>query len=72
VSKLWIECAQLEERNGHMQRARAAYVRSVANCAGRCGWGGTRIEPTHGQLAAAHALRSGVRTRSRRPRRARS
>jgi la-related protein 1 len=33
VWKLWFECAQLEERNGHMQRARAAYVRSVANCA---------------------------------------
>ena len=51
MSKLWIECAQLEERNGHMQRARAAYVRSVANCAGRCGWGGTRIELTRGAWA---------------------
>jgi len=57
VSKLLIECAQLEERNGHVQRARAR-VRALC---GQLRWkvwlGGTRIELTRGQLAAAHALR---------------
>jgi hypothetical protein len=57
VSTLLIECAQLVERNGHMVRARAAYVRSVANCAGRCGWAARASSLTRGQLAAAHALR---------------
>jgi len=60
VWKLWFECAQLEERNGHLQRARAAYVRSVANCAPNLRWkvwlGGARTELTHGQFEAAHAL----------------
>jgi la-related protein 1 len=60
VWKLWFECAQVEERNGHLQRARTAYVRSVANCAANLRWkvwlGGARTELCHGQFETAHAL----------------
>ena len=60
IWKLWFECAQVEERAGHLQRARAAYVRSVANCAANLRWkvwlGGARTELCHGQYATAQAL----------------
>ena len=60
VWKLWFECAQVEERTGHLQRARSAYVRSVANCAANLRWkvwlGGARTELCHGQFDTAHAL----------------
>ena len=60
IWKLWFECAQVEERNGHLQRARSAYVRSVANCAANLRWkvwlGGARTELCHGQFETARAL----------------
>jgi tetratricopeptide (TPR) repeat protein/type II secretory pathway pseudopilin PulG len=60
VWKLWFECAQVEERAGHLQRARMAYVKSVANCAANLRWkvwlGGARTELCHGQFETAQAL----------------
>ena len=60
IWKLWFECAQVEERNGHLHRARAAYVRSVANCAANLRWkvwlGGARTELCHGKFDVAQAL----------------
>ena len=60
IWKLWFECAQVEERNGHLQRSRTAYVRSVANCAANLRWkvwlGGARTEVCHGQFDVAQAL----------------
>jgi len=60
VWKLWFESAQVEERNGNLQRARAAYVKSVATCAANLRWkvwlGGARTELCHSQFAVSQAL----------------
>ena len=72
VWKLWFECAQVEERNGHLQRARTAYVRSVANCAANLRWkvwlGGARTELCHGKFDVAQALLERAFTESPRTR----
>ena len=48
---------QVEERNGHLLRARAAYVKSVATCAANLRWkvwlGGARTELCHSQFAVS-------------------
>jgi len=60
VWKLWYESAQVEERNGHLHRSRAAYVKSVATCAVNLRWkvwlGGARTELCHSQFAVSQAL----------------
>ena len=60
IWKLWFECAQVEERNGNLQRARSAYVRSVANCASNLRWkvwlGGARTELCHGEFEVSQQL----------------
>ena len=60
VWKLWFECAQVEERNGHLQRARIAYMHSVATCASNLRWkvwlGGARTELCHAKFDVAAML----------------
>ena len=60
IWKLWFECAQVEERNGNLERARSAYVRSVACCAVNLRWkvwlGGARTEVCHQRFDVAQEL----------------
>uniref|UniRef100_A0A6T8Z5T3 Uncharacterized protein n=1 Tax=Haptolina ericina TaxID=156174 RepID=A0A6T8Z5T3_9EUKA len=60
VWKLWFESAQVEERNNHLQRSRAAYVKSVNTCAANLRWkvwlGGARTELCHREFQVSQDL----------------